>query len=68
VTKTNAAGQVERQVGWEYVHVAVDDATRLAYAEVLPNEQGPTAASFLRRAAAWFSSLGVDVERILSDG
>lgn len=54
-------------LGWEYIHVAVDDATRLAYAEVLPNEQGPTAAGFLRRAVAWFATLGVDVERILSD-
>jgi transposase InsO family protein len=54
-------------LGWEFVHVAVDDATRLAYAEVLPNEQGPTAAEFLRRAVAWFESFGVRVERILSD-
>src|SRR5215204_743210 len=50
------------ELGWEFVHVAVDDATRLAYAEVLPNEQGDTAASFLRRAVAWFASLGVAVE------
>ena len=55
------------QLGWEFVHVAVDDATRLAYAEVLPNEQGPTAAAFLKRAVGWFASLGITVERILSD-
>jgi transposase InsO family protein len=54
-------------LGWEFVHVAVDDATRLAYAEVLANEQGPTAAGFVRRAVAWFASLGVTVERVLSD-
>jgi transposase InsO family protein len=54
-------------LGWEFVHVAVDDATRLAYAEVLPNEQGTTAASFLRRAVQWFASFGIEVERILSD-
>jgi transposase InsO family protein len=53
--------------GWEFVYVAVDDATRLAYAEVLPNELGETAAGFLRRAAAWFQSFGIGVERILSD-
>ena len=53
--------------GWEFVHVAVDDATRLAYAEVLPNELGQTAAEFLRRAVAWFKSLGICVECILSD-
>lgn len=54
-------------LGWEFVHVAVDDATRLAYAEVLANEQGPTAAGFVRRAVAWFASLGITVERVLSD-
>ena len=53
--------------GWEFVHVAVDDATRLAYAEVLSNEQGTTAAAFVRRAVAWFASLGITVERVLSD-
>lgn len=56
-----------RATGWEFVHVAVDDATRLAYAEVLENEQGPTAAAFVRRAVAWFASFGVTVERVLSD-
>jgi transposase InsO family protein len=54
-------------LGWEFVHVAVDDATRLAYAEVLADEQGPTAAAFLTRAVAWFASLGITVKRILSD-
>jgi transposase InsO family protein len=53
--------------GWEFVHVAVDDATRLAYAEVLPDERGHTAAGFLARAVAWFSSMGVSVERVISD-
>ncbi|HET7509462.1 MAG TPA: IS481 family transposase [Solirubrobacterales bacterium] len=55
------------KAGWEFVHVCVDDATRLAYAEVLPDEKGPTAAGFLRRAAAWFKGMGVTVERVLSD-
>jgi transposase InsO family protein len=54
-------------VGWEFVHVCVDDATRLAYVEVLPDEKGATAAGFLRRAVAWFASMGVTVERVLSD-
>lgn len=53
--------------GWEFVHVCVDDATRLAYAEVLPDEKGATAAGFLRRAAAWFAGMGIRVERVLSD-
>jgi transposase InsO family protein len=53
--------------GWEFVHVCVDDATRLAYAEVLADERGATAAAFLRRALAWFASMGVRVERVMSD-
>ena len=53
-TKTNAAGQRRRQVGWEFVHVCVDDATRLAYVEVLADEQATTAVAFLRRAIAFY--------------
>jgi transposase InsO family protein len=53
--------------GREFVHVCVDDATRPGYAEVLADERGPTAAAFLERAVQWFSSLGVRVERVLSD-
>jgi transposase InsO family protein len=53
--------------GWEFVHVCVDDATRLAYVEVLPDEKGATAAGFLRRAAEWFKGMGIEVERVLSD-
>jgi len=53
--------------GWEFVHVCVDDATRLAYVEVLGDEKGATAAGFLRRAARWFKGMGISVERVLSD-
>ncbi len=53
--------------GWEFVHVCVDDATRLAFVEVLPDEKGPTAAGFLRRAAAWFASMGITLEAVISD-
>jgi transposase InsO family protein len=53
--------------GWEFVHVCVDDATRLAYVEVLADEKGATAAGFLRRAANWFKGMGITVERVLSD-
>ena len=53
--------------GWEFVHVCVDDATRLAYVEVLANEQGPTAAGFLRRAVAFYASYGITVQRVMSD-
>jgi transposase InsO family protein len=54
-------------LGWEFVHVCVDDATRLAYAEVLTDERGETAAGFLRRAVAWFNTMGIKPERVLSD-
>jgi transposase InsO family protein len=56
-----------RATGWEFVHVAVDDATRLAYAEVLGDERAATAGAFLRRAVAWFEGFGITVERVLSD-
>jgi transposase InsO family protein len=55
------------KAGWEFVHVCIDDATRLAYAEVLPDETGAAAAGFLERAVAWFASMGISVERVLSD-
>ena len=56
-----------RGIGWEYVHVAVDDATRLAYVEVLPDEQGVTVTAFLWRALAWYRRLGIRVRRLLTD-
>ena len=57
-----------RGLGWDYVHVAVDDRTRIAYAEVLPDEKGPTCAQFLHRAASWLrEEHGVTVERVLTD-
>jgi transposase InsO family protein len=56
-----------RGIGWEFVHVAIDDASRLAYAEVLPNERSPCSTAFLRRAVAWFQSQGVIVQAVMSD-
>ena len=56
-----------RGIGWEFVHVAIDDASRLAYAEVLPNERSPSSTSFLRRSVAWFRSRGVTVQAVMSD-
>jgi transposase InsO family protein len=53
--------------GWDYVHVAVDDHTRLAYAEVLPDERVASCAAFLRRAVAWLAAHGVTVRRVLTD-
>jgi transposase InsO family protein len=65
--KATVDGTSRRATGWEFVHVCVDDATRLAYVEVLGDEKGATAAGFLRRAVAWLASMGVTVERVLSD-
>ena len=53
--------------GWEFVHVCVDDATRLAYVEVLEDEGATSAIGFLRRAVAHFAAFGVRVERVLTD-
>lgn len=53
--------------GWETLHVCVDDATRVAYSELLPDERGPSVAGFLQRAATWFRRLGVRVERVMTD-
>jgi transposase InsO family protein len=64
---TDAAGRQRNTVGWEYVHVAVDDYSRLAYAEVLLDETASTAAGFLRRATAYYHRHGITVERILTD-
>jgi transposase InsO family protein len=54
-------------VGYDRVHVAIDDATRLAYVEVLPDEQQGTAIGFLCRALAWFNGQGVDCRQVMSD-
>jgi transposase InsO family protein len=64
---TDAAGRVRRKAGWDFVHIAIDDATRLAYAEVLSDEKAVTAIAFLGRAIAFFSSYGIRVERVLTD-
>ena len=66
-TYTDAAGKRRHTVGWEYVHVAVDDYSRLAYVEVLADETGATAIAFLKRAVAFFARYGIQVERILTD-
>lgn len=55
------------RVGYEFVHAAIDDHTRLAYSEVLADEKDHTCAAFLHRALAWFASQGVRVHRVLTD-
>jgi transposase InsO family protein len=54
-------------LGWEFLHVCVDDATRVAYAEVLADERAVTAKGFLERAVAWFRTHDVLVERVMTD-
>jgi len=56
-----------RRVGYAYIHSAVDDHSRLAYSEVLPDERGTTAAAFWDRAHAWFTTQGVTVKAVLTD-
>jgi transposase InsO family protein len=60
-------GRRRLTVGWEFVHIAIDDHSRLAYAEVLPDEKATTAIGFLRRAAAFYRRYGIAIERLLTD-
>ena len=55
------------KIGYDYVHTAIDDHTRLAYSEVLPDEKDHTCAGFLHRALAWFTGHGITVRRVLTD-
>jgi transposase len=64
---TDATGTRRGKAGWECVHIAIDDATRLAYAEVLPDEKATTAIGFLRRAVAFFQRHGMTVEDVITD-
>jgi transposase InsO family protein len=56
-----------RGIGWEFVHVCIDDCTRLAYVEVLDDERKETVTAFLQRAVAWFADHGVIIERLMTD-
>lgn len=56
-----------RGVGWEYVHVAIDDHSRIATADILPDEKKESAITFLKRAVAYYESLGVTVSRVMTD-
>jgi transposase InsO family protein len=56
-----------RGIGWEFVHVCIDDHSRLAYVEVLPNERSESACGFLKRAVAWFGTQGVKVKAVMTD-
>jgi len=60
-------GHRRNTVGWEYVHIAIDDATRLAYVEVLDDEKATTAVAFLARALEHYTSYGITVEALITD-
>ena len=64
---TRNRGQDSEGAGWEYVHVCVDDYSRLAYAEVLPDERQESATAFLDRAVRRFATLGVRIRRVVTD-
>jgi transposase InsO family protein len=66
-SRTDAEGARRQTVGWEFVHVAIDDATRLAYVEVLHDEKAITAVAFLRRAIAHFAGYGMTVQQLITD-
>jgi len=66
-TFTDRHGKRRKTAGWQFVHIAIDDCSRLAYAEVLPDEKATTAIAFLRRAVAFFERHGIKVERLLTD-
>lgn len=67
ITGNRQLSKRQRGIGWDFVHVCIDDATRVAYVEVLGDEKGETTVGFLKRAVAWFRSMGVRVQRILTD-
>jgi len=56
-----------RGVGWEYVHVCIDDASRIAFSQILPDERKESAVAFLKAAVAYYASLGVTVARVMTD-
>jgi transposase InsO family protein len=56
-----------RGAGWDFVHVCIDDASRVAFSQVLPNERGESAVPFLKAAVAYYRSLGVTVARVMTD-
>ena len=65
ITRQRSFGSAEQ--GWEFVHVAIDDHSRLTYAEILADERASSATAFLRRAVAWFAKRGIVIERVMTD-
>jgi transposase InsO family protein len=67
ITGKRTANASSRGSGWEFVHVAIDDASRLAFSQILPDETKESAVPFLKAAVAYYASLGVTVSRVMTD-
>ncbi len=67
ITGDRTSQSKSRGVGWEFVHVSIDDASRIAFSQILPDEKKESAVAFLRAAVAYYASLGVTVARVMTD-
>lgn len=67
ITGERSSKSKTRGAGWEYVHVAIDDASRIAFAQIMPDQTAASAAAFLKAALAYYASLGVTVSRVMTD-
>jgi transposase InsO family protein len=67
ITNDRTGQSNSRGVGWEFVHVCIDDASRIAFTQIKPDERKKSACAFLRAAVAYYASLGVKVERVMTD-
>ncbi len=67
ITKNRTAQSNSRGVGWEFVHVAIDDHSRLAFADIMPDEKKQSAVAFLKAALAWYKRFDITVERVMTD-
>jgi transposase InsO family protein len=67
ITGKRTGSATSRASGWEFVHVCIDDASRLAFSQILPDEKKESAVAFLKAAVAYYQSLGVTVARVMTD-
>ena len=67
ITGDRTGQSKSRGIGWEFVHVCIDDASRLAFSQILPDEKKQSAVAFLKATVAYYQSLGVTVARVMTD-
>ena len=67
ITGDRTGHSSSRGVGWEFVHVCIDDHSRVAFCDIFPDEKGDSAVAFLKTAVAYYRSLGIDIERVMTD-